>query len=203
MIENEHRAHDKHDDEQRVRHLHRDDVDLGSEEEVVLGTYARSGTDAANRLEYAVAVSVIQFASKIFDMDINYVAKGFVVEIPQVCKKVFPIYNLALMPQEIFQQTELLEGKRDRFPAKRDRMVASIEFYVAAAQHFRQKPLGPAQERLKAGQQSSNANGLNEIVVRPRQKKLHLRIRFGPRGKDKNREYNSPCARFPADGIAI
>src|SRR5665213_3612947 len=58
-----------------------------------------------------------QFMSKIFDMNIYYVTKADIIEIPQMTQKIFPINNLIGTAHEIFKQTVFLQRQRDFFAA--------------------------------------------------------------------------------------
>jgi hypothetical protein len=56
-------------------------------------------------------------------MYIYYVAKARIIEVPQVIKQVFPIYDLIRVPHKIFKQPEFLEREGDLFAVYRDAAV--------------------------------------------------------------------------------
>ena len=70
------------------------------------------------------------------------------------------------MAQQVFEQRELARLKRDRSPAAPDRACQDIHLKVALAQQgLDRRPTATAQQRLDAGQQLGEREGLHQIVV--------------------------------------
>src|SRR3989344_2519638 len=74
---------------------------------------AKAVADPANRFQNVRVACHSQLASKIFDMDIHYVRKRLVIEIPEVREQIFAVNNLVGMPHEVFKESKFLERERN------------------------------------------------------------------------------------------
>src|SRR3989344_5808055 len=106
--------------------------------------------NSPNRLKYATILTVTNFSSKIFDMDVYNIAKAGIVEIPQMIEQVFPIYDLIRVPHEVFQKPEFFERERDFFAFPCNFTLCRIEFDIADRERLWQRFARSSQEGLNA-----------------------------------------------------
>ena len=70
-------------------------------------------------------------------MDVYDVAKGLVVEVPEMRKEVFAVYYLARSAHDVLEYAELFEREGYRLAIKRDYVCGRVERQRPLAQYQR------------------------------------------------------------------
>ena len=74
---------------------------------------AKAIADSTNRLQYAWSVGTVELLSEVLDVDIDDIAKGFVIEVPEVGEQILTVHHLVRVAHEVLEKAELLQGETD------------------------------------------------------------------------------------------
>ncbi len=121
-------------------------------------------------------------------MDVYNITKCIIIEIPEMKQEVVPLDDLVWVAHEIFEEREFFEGEGERETSDGHRMFSGVEMDGARGECFRRKHcFGPPQDRVDAGDQLLEREGLDHVVVGSGEQEIDFVFGLGLCGQDENR----------------
>ncbi|PAV70292.1 hypothetical protein WR25_11086 [Diploscapter pachys] len=149
----------------------------------------------------------LQLAAEATDVDVDHVAAGIEMVVPDLLQHHRARHHLPRMPRKEFQQVEFARAERDRSAGAGDGAGEQVDLQVADRQarlgRLRPGAVRPADKRFDPGRQFGEREGLAEVIVRTRLQAVDAVVHGAQRGQDQHRRIQPRRANRADHGEAV